>query len=176
MNETWIHNHTPDSHRQSGEWTPASENCPMWPKTQMSAGKVLAFMLWNTKLHKLKLELLPIHHICRICLQATTTCSVAQWVCKSNSELTAVATKVRIQPPEPSKFFMRRKKSDYPSRVIIVRTLKKTLHAGCESRQNLITDEISLASSRKVFKPKDLPIALPKVARPKRGSGRHTQQ
>ena len=40
--ETWIHHYTPESNRQSAEWTAKGENRPKQPKSQMSAGKVLA--------------------------------------------------------------------------------------------------------------------------------------
>ena len=42
MDETWIHHYTPESSRQSAEWITEGENRPKRPKTQMSAGKVLA--------------------------------------------------------------------------------------------------------------------------------------
>ena len=42
MDETWIHQYTPESNRQSAEWTAKSENRPKRPKTQSSSGKVLA--------------------------------------------------------------------------------------------------------------------------------------
>ena len=42
MNETWIHLYTLESNRQSAEWTAKGENCPKLPKTQITAGKVLA--------------------------------------------------------------------------------------------------------------------------------------
>ena len=47
MDETWIHHYTPESSRQSAEWTEKGENRPKRPKTQMSAGKVLAYVFWN---------------------------------------------------------------------------------------------------------------------------------
>ena len=42
MGGTWIHHYTPESNRQSVEWTAKGENCPKQPKTQKSAGKVVA--------------------------------------------------------------------------------------------------------------------------------------
>ena len=42
MDETWIHHFTPESSRPSAEWTAAGKTCPKQPKTQASAGKVLA--------------------------------------------------------------------------------------------------------------------------------------
>ena len=47
MDEKWIHHYTLESNRQSAEWTAKGENCPKRPKTQMSAGKVLAFVFWD---------------------------------------------------------------------------------------------------------------------------------
>ena len=40
---------TPESNRQSAEWTAAGESRPKQPKTQTSAGKVLASEFWNSK-------------------------------------------------------------------------------------------------------------------------------
>ena len=42
MDETWIHHSTPESKRQSAEWRAAGESRPKRPKTQQSAGKVMA--------------------------------------------------------------------------------------------------------------------------------------
>ena len=47
MNEIWIHHYTPESNWQSAEWTANGENRPKRPKTQMSAGKVLAPVFWD---------------------------------------------------------------------------------------------------------------------------------
>lgn len=47
MDETWIHHYTPESNRQSAEWTATGESRPKRPKTQMSAGKVLASVFWD---------------------------------------------------------------------------------------------------------------------------------
>ena len=41
MDETWIHHFTPESNRQSAEWTAAGERRQKQLKMQMSAGKVL---------------------------------------------------------------------------------------------------------------------------------------
>ena len=49
MNETWIYHFTPESNWQSAEWTAAGESCPKWPKTQTSAGKVLASVFWGVQ-------------------------------------------------------------------------------------------------------------------------------
>ena len=47
VDETWIHHFTPESNQQSAEWTAAGESCPKQPKTQISAGKVLASIFWD---------------------------------------------------------------------------------------------------------------------------------
>ncbi|XP_055302592.1 histone-lysine N-methyltransferase SETMAR-like [Sitodiplosis mosellana] len=39
MDETWVHHFTPESNRQSAEWTEAGGSRPKRPKTQKSAGK-----------------------------------------------------------------------------------------------------------------------------------------
>ena len=49
VNETWIHHYTPESNQQSAEWAAKSENCPKGPKTQMSAGKVMASVFWDAQ-------------------------------------------------------------------------------------------------------------------------------
>ena len=48
MDETWIH-FTPESNWQSAEWIAAGESRPKWPKTQTSAGKILASVLWDAQ-------------------------------------------------------------------------------------------------------------------------------
>ena len=47
MDETWIHHFTPESKRQSAEWRAAGESRPKRPKTQQSAGKVMASVFWD---------------------------------------------------------------------------------------------------------------------------------
>ena len=47
MDETWIHYYTPESKRSSAEWTAAGESRPKRPKTQTSAGKVMASVFWD---------------------------------------------------------------------------------------------------------------------------------
>ena len=42
MDKTWIHHFTLESNRQSAEWIATGKSCPKRPKTQTSAGKVLA--------------------------------------------------------------------------------------------------------------------------------------
>ena len=49
MDQTWIHHFTPESNRQSAEWTAAGKSCPKWPKTETSAGKVLASIFWDAQ-------------------------------------------------------------------------------------------------------------------------------
>ena len=46
MDEIWIDHFTPESNQQ---WTAARESCPKQPKTQISAGKVLASVFWDTQ-------------------------------------------------------------------------------------------------------------------------------
>lgn len=47
MDETWIHHFTPESNRQSAEWRATGETRPKRPKTQQSAGKVMASVFWD---------------------------------------------------------------------------------------------------------------------------------
>ena len=47
MNETWIHDFTPESTRASGEWRGEGESRLKRPKTQQSAGKVMASVFWD---------------------------------------------------------------------------------------------------------------------------------
>lgn len=47
MDETWIHHYTPESNRQSAEWTASDEPNPKRGKTQQSAGKVMASVFWD---------------------------------------------------------------------------------------------------------------------------------
>lgn len=49
MDETWIHHHTPESYRQSAEWTVAGEPRPKRPKSQKSASKVMASVFWDAQ-------------------------------------------------------------------------------------------------------------------------------
>ena len=46
-NESTIHHFTPESKRQSAEWRTAGESRPKRPKTQQSAGKVMASVFWD---------------------------------------------------------------------------------------------------------------------------------
>ena len=47
MNETGIHHFTPESKRASAEWRGEGEIRPKRPKTQQSAGKVMASVFWD---------------------------------------------------------------------------------------------------------------------------------
>ena len=47
MDETWIHYYTPESNRQSAQWLKPGESRPKRPKTQRSAGKVMASIFWD---------------------------------------------------------------------------------------------------------------------------------
>lgn len=47
MDETWLHHFTPESNRQSAEWTAGDEPNPKRAKTQQSAGKVMASVFWD---------------------------------------------------------------------------------------------------------------------------------
>ena len=47
IDETWIRHYTPESNQQSAEWKTAGESRPKRPKTQQSAGKVMASIFWD---------------------------------------------------------------------------------------------------------------------------------
>ncbi|GFY35013.1 mariner Mos1 transposase [Trichonephila clavipes] len=47
MDETWLHHFSPESNRQSAEWTARDEPTPKRGKTQKSAGKVMASLFWD---------------------------------------------------------------------------------------------------------------------------------
>ncbi|KAF7281861.1 hypothetical protein GWI33_004103 [Rhynchophorus ferrugineus] len=47
MVETWLHHFTPNSNRESSEWTAHDEPAPKRGKTQQSAGKVTAYVFWD---------------------------------------------------------------------------------------------------------------------------------
>ena len=49
MDETWIHHFTLESNQLSAECTAVDENRPKRPKTQASAGKVLASVFWDVQ-------------------------------------------------------------------------------------------------------------------------------
>lgn len=47
MDETWIHHYTPESNKQSATWLEPGESRGKRPKTQTSAGKVMASIFWD---------------------------------------------------------------------------------------------------------------------------------
>ena len=47
VDETWLHHYTPESKRQSAEWSNHDEPNPKRGKTQQSAGKVMATVFWD---------------------------------------------------------------------------------------------------------------------------------
>ena len=47
MDETWIHHFTPELERTSAEWRGEGESRPKRPKTQHSAGKLMASVFWD---------------------------------------------------------------------------------------------------------------------------------
>ena len=47
MNEKWLHYFTLESNRQSAEWTARDEPIPKRGKTQRSADKVMASVVWD---------------------------------------------------------------------------------------------------------------------------------
>lgn len=49
MDETWVHHFNPKSRIQSAEWTGPGESRPKRPKTETSAGKVMASVFWDSK-------------------------------------------------------------------------------------------------------------------------------
>lgn len=49
MDETWLHHYTPESNRQSAEWTARDEPRPKRAKTQQTAGKVMASVFWDAR-------------------------------------------------------------------------------------------------------------------------------
>jgi len=48
LDEIWLHRSTPESNRQSAEWTARDEPSPKCAKAQKSAGKVLTSVFWDT--------------------------------------------------------------------------------------------------------------------------------
>jgi hypothetical protein len=49
MDETWIHNYTPESKQQSKQWTEASCSAPNKTRLVPSAGKVMASVFWDAE-------------------------------------------------------------------------------------------------------------------------------
>jgi histone-lysine N-methyltransferase SETMAR len=49
MDETWIHHYTPESKRQSKQWTEAGCSAPKKTSSVPSAGKVMALVFWDAE-------------------------------------------------------------------------------------------------------------------------------
>lgn len=49
VDETWIHHFNPESNQQAKEWVEAGGSAPKRPKTQTTAGKVMATVFWDSK-------------------------------------------------------------------------------------------------------------------------------
>lgn len=49
MDETWLHHYTPETKRQSMQWTGRGELAPKKAKTVPSAGKVMASVFWDAR-------------------------------------------------------------------------------------------------------------------------------
>ena len=47
IDETWVQHSTPETNEQSKQWIEAGGSTSKWPKTQQSAGKVMATVFWN---------------------------------------------------------------------------------------------------------------------------------
>ena len=47
VDETWIHHYTLELREGSKQWVKPDESAPKRPKTQQSAGKVLASVFWD---------------------------------------------------------------------------------------------------------------------------------
>lgn len=47
VDETWIHYYTPESKENAKEWLHTGSNAPKRPRTQQSAGKVMATVFWD---------------------------------------------------------------------------------------------------------------------------------
>ena len=47
VDETWIHQYTSETKKQSKQWVEASGSAPKRPKIQQSADKVMAIVFWN---------------------------------------------------------------------------------------------------------------------------------
>lgn len=47
VDETWIYHYTPESQQQAKQWVEAGASAPKRPKTQQSAGKVMATVFWD---------------------------------------------------------------------------------------------------------------------------------
>lgn len=49
MDETWIHHYTPESREGPKQWCEKEKGAPKRPKTQQSAGKVMASVFWDSQ-------------------------------------------------------------------------------------------------------------------------------
>jgi hypothetical protein len=49
MDETWLLHNTPESNRQSAEWTERDEPNSKREKTERSAGKVMTSVFWDAR-------------------------------------------------------------------------------------------------------------------------------
>jgi len=49
MDETWIHHYTPESKRQSKQWTEVGCSVPKKTRLVPSAGKVMALVFWDAE-------------------------------------------------------------------------------------------------------------------------------
>jgi hypothetical protein len=49
MDETWIHHYTPESKKQSKQWTEDSSSVPKKTRSVPSAGKVKALLFWDAE-------------------------------------------------------------------------------------------------------------------------------
>jgi histone-lysine N-methyltransferase SETMAR len=49
MDEAWIHHYTPESKKQSRQWTAACSSAPKKTRSVPSAGKVMASVFWDAE-------------------------------------------------------------------------------------------------------------------------------
>ncbi len=49
VDETWIHHYTPETAQQSKQWVSKGQSAPKRPKSQQSAGKVMATVFWDAR-------------------------------------------------------------------------------------------------------------------------------
>lgn len=49
VDKTWTHDNTPETKRQSKQWTSVGESAPKKAKSVRSAGKVMATVFWDAK-------------------------------------------------------------------------------------------------------------------------------
>lgn len=48
VDETWVHHYTPETQEQAKQWVSPGESAPKRPKTQTTAGKVMATIFWDS--------------------------------------------------------------------------------------------------------------------------------